>query len=77
MKDFLALLKEKELEDVSGSYLSDLIKGYLERKSGVNFSNVIKLSKYVFNYNKANPNNPIKGTDKLIDYHYDISLDVS
>jgi len=73
MKDFLALLKEKELEGVSGSYLSDLIKGYLERKSGINFSNVIKLSKYVFNYNKANPNNPIKGTDKLIDYHYDES----
>lgn len=77
MNDFFALLKEKELEGVSSSYLSDIINGYLERKSGINSNNVVKLSKYVLNYNKANPNNPIKGTDKLIDYHFDKSLDVS
>ena len=68
MKDFLALLKEKELEGVSSSYLSDLIKGYLERKS-MNEIDLMHLGFFIGDYRRKHPEDPIKGHEELVKYH--------
>ena len=68
MKDFLALLKEKELEGVSSSYLSDLVKGYLERKS-MNDMDLIYLRFFIGDYRARHPEDPIKGHEELVKYH--------
>jgi len=68
MKDFLALLKEKELEGVSSSYFSDLVKGYLERKS-MNEIDLMHLQFFTGDYRARHPEDPIKGYEELAKYH--------
>lgn len=68
MKDFLALLKEKELEGVSSSYLSDLVKGYLEKKT-MNDMDLIYLQFFIGDYRRRHPEDPIKGHEELVKYH--------
>ena len=60
--------KEKELEGVSSSYLSDLVKGYLERKS-MNDMDLIYLRFFIGDYRARHPEDPIKGHEELVKYH--------